>query len=176
MRYPGFSFQEMVNLVYDNNWQLYQVFSDALLIAIFWEETQFNNIAQEKGTAVGLGQVEPRELWTLKKYGVFTNAKNILNSPAHAVEVTSYYLRHLYESQSGTMKSRNVALRRYGGYYYDHAAWRLKTIGGWEACERALDSISTSSLAESPDEVMNALALARGFPKSDPNFRNILFP
>ena len=43
MRYPGFSFEEMVNLVYDNNCQLYQVFSDALLIAIFWEETQFNN-------------------------------------------------------------------------------------------------------------------------------------
>ena len=106
MRYPGFSFQEMVNLVYDNNWQLYQVFSDALLIAIFWEETQFNNIAQEKGTAVGLGQVEPRELWTLKKYGVFTNAKNILNSPAHAVEVTSYYLRHLYESQSSSKRGQ----------------------------------------------------------------------
>ena len=176
MNLPGYSFEDMAGLVYDNNWQLCEIFGDALLIAIFWEETQFNNIPQNKGTAVGFGQLEPAELWTLKKYGIFTNGKNILNDPAHSVEVTTYFLRHLYESQTGTTKSRSEALKRYAGYYYDHAGWRLKLIAGWELCERALKAIPTASWNDDPDAIMNALSLSRGFVKTDPGIRNRLFP
>ncbi len=176
MNQPGYSVDDMATLVYDNNWQLHQIFPDALLMAIFWEETQFNNIPQKNGTAVGFGQLEPGEMWTLKKYGIYTNGKNILNDPAHSVEVTTYYLRHLYESQQSKTRSRREALKRYAGYYFDFAAWRLKLIDGWEACERALDAIPFSSWASRPDAVMDALALSRGFQKNDPATRARLYP
>ncbi len=175
MKQPGYSFEAMAKLVFDNNWQLYDVFSDELLLAIFWEETQFNNIPQVKGTAVGFGQLEPAELWTLKKYGISTNAKNILNDPAHSVEVTTYYLRHLYESQKARPQTRAEALKRYAGYYYDRAGWRLKIIAGWEACERGLKAVR-GGWSDNPEAVMNALSLARGFEKSDPGMRKSLFP
>lgn len=175
-RKPGYTFQDMVSLVYDNNWQLYQVFSDALLIAIFWEETMFNNVPQEKGSAVGFGQVEPRELWTLKAYGITTSAKGILADPAHSVEVTATYLRHLYESQTRSSKSRYEALKRYAGYYWDKAAWRLDIIAGWDACCRSLEALPSGAWADHPDAVLNALAQARGFVKSDPTIRGALFP
>ena len=175
MKQPGYSFAAMARLVYDNNWQLYEIFSDELLLAIFWEETQFNNIPQLRGTAVGFGQVEPAELWTLKKYGVTTNAKNILNDPGHSVEVTAYYLRHLYESQKATPRTRGEALKRYSGYYYDRAAWRLNLIAGWEACERALKAIK-GERARDPQAVLAALSLARGIDKSDAKVCGALFP
>jgi len=174
MNKPGYSFQAMAKLVYDNNWQLYSVFTDELLMAIFWEETQFNNIPQLKGTAVGFGQVEPAELWTLKKYGVATSAKKILGDPAHSVEVTSYYLRHLYESQKASPKTRDEALRRYAGYYYDKAGWRLKIIAGWEACESGL--LALRGDWSNTGAVLNALALSRAFDKSDPTVRGALCP
>ncbi len=175
-RLPAFSFRQMENLVFNYNWELPAIFSDALLMAIFWEETQFNNMHQEHGTAVGLGQVEPAELWVLKKYGMSTNAKNILNSASHAVQVTSCYLRHLYESQSANPKSRYEALKRYAGYYWDKASWRLDLIRDWEACARALEDIKTTAKADSPEQVLSALSLARGFQKSDPAMRKALFP
>jgi hypothetical protein len=175
MKQPGYDFEAIAKLVYDHNWQLPTVFTDELLLSIFWEETQFNNIRQLKGTAVGFGQLEPAELWTLKPYGVITNAKNILNDPAHSVEVTSYFLRHLHESQKASPKSRGEALKRYAGYYFDHAAWRLKIIAGWEACERALQAIN-GSWRDNADAVMNALSQSRGFDKSDPAMRGALFP
>ena len=175
-RLPGFSFEERASLVYDNNRDYYQTFGDSLLIAIFWEETMFNNVAQEQGTAVGLGQIEPAELWTLKQYGITTNAKNILNSPAHAVKVTAAYLNHLYQSQTANPKRRSEALKRYAGYCWDKAAWRLTLIQGWEACAQALDNISAPVWSDNPEAVLNALALARGFSKSDPKIRAALFP
>jgi hypothetical protein len=175
MKQPGYAFVDMVKLVYDNNWQMYDVFTDELLLAIFWEETQFNNMPQVQGTAVGFGQLEPAELWTLKKYGIHTNAKNILNDPAHSVKVTTYYLRHLYESQKATPKTRAEALKRYAGWYFDHATWRLKVIAGWEACERALKGIK-GGWSSDPQAVLAALSLARGIDKSDAKVRGALFP
>ena len=175
MSKPGYTFDAIAKLVYDHHWQLHTMFTDALLLAIFWEETQFNNVPQLKGTAVGFGQVEPAELWTLRRYGIMTNAKNILNDPAHSVEVTSYYLRHLYESQQARPRSRSEALKRYAGYYYDRAAWRLKLIAGWEACERALLSIN-GRWSDEPEAVLSALAQSRSFEKTDPQMRNALFP
>ena len=174
MRVPSFSYQEICGLVSENNLQLFSMFTDELVIAICWEESLFNNVKQSSGSAVGLGQVEPAELWSLKKYGLSTNASRILASPAHAIEVVSYMLRHLYESQKRN-PTRYEALKRYGGYYYDKAAWRLEIIAGWEACERALLQIPSPSW-DSPGLVKDALALARSFPKDDPEYDGRLFP
>ena len=174
MKLPSFSYQEICNLVNDNHLQLYNIFTDELIVALCWEESLFNNTKQSGGSAVGLGQVEPGELWTLRKYGLNTNATAILANPGHAIEVVSYMLRHLYESQKSN-PSRYEALKRYGGYYYDKAAWRLKTINGWEACERGLQAIPSPSW-DYPDQVKDALFLARSFPKDDANYHSRLFP
>jgi hypothetical protein len=89
--------------------------------------------------------------------------------------VTSYYLRHLFESQKANPRTRSEALKRYAGYYYDHASWRLKLIAGWEACERALQAIN-GPWGDHPEAVMSALAQSRSFEKSDPAMRAALFP
>lgn len=175
MKKPGYSFPDMAQLVWDNNWQLYHVFPDELLLAIFWEETLFNNIAQPNGTAVGFGQVEPAELWKLKKYGISTSAKAVLNDPAHAVDVSACYLRHLYESQTAPTKSRYEALKRYAGWYFDKAAWRLKVIAGWEACEKALLAVG-GDWRSNAAAVTSALSLARGIDPADTAVRGLLFP
>ena len=107
--------------------------------------------------------------------GIMTNAKNILNDPAHSVEVTSYDLRYLYESQPAQPRSRSEALKRYAGYDYDRAAWRLKLIAGWQACERALLSIN-GRWSDEPEAVLSALAQSRSFGKTDPAVRSALFP
>jgi hypothetical protein len=174
-RIPAFSFQDMVDLAYANNMAMWQVFPDELVLAICWEETQFNNIPQDKGSAVGLGQVEPSELPKLHQYGVFQDRKSILNDPANAIEAVSYMLMHGYVSQKATSKSRREALKRYAGYYSDHAAWRLNTIAGWEACERALLAIPEPKFGY-PDQVLSALAFARSFKSVAPAVRAALFP
>ena len=53
---------EMVQLTYENN-DFKASFPDELLIAIFWEETLFQNIEQVKGAngQVGLGSVRFRK-------------------------------------------------------------------------------------------------------------------
>jgi len=174
-RIPAFSFQDMVDLAYANNMAMWQVFPDELVLAICWEETQFNNIPQDKGSAVGLGQVEPGELPKLRQYGVYLDRKAILNDPANAIEAVSYMLMHSYVSQTSTTKTRREALKRYAGYYSDHAAWRLNTIAGWEACEKALLAIPDPKFGY-PDQVLSALSHARGFKAVASSVRAALFP
>ena len=55
---PGKSYDEMKALIIRNHGLPY-AFSYELLIAIFWEESFFNNLKQDGGTAWGFGQVEP---------------------------------------------------------------------------------------------------------------------
>jgi len=172
---PAFSYYEIQCLVYANNTILPSIFTDELLTAIFWEEHLFNNTKQDgKGTAVGLGQVEPRELPNLRKYGIYVDAHSILSDPAQAVIASSYMLYHCYQSQTGS-KTRKEALRRYAGYYSDHAQWRLRTIAGWEQCERRL-SVIEEPKSNHPAEVMDALNCARGFAPYRSIYSSILFP
>jgi hypothetical protein len=64
---PGQSYLGMYHLIVTNRVQMYkEVFSPELIIGICWEETFFNNIKQEQGTAVGFGQTEPAEFWKLE--------------------------------------------------------------------------------------------------------------
>ena len=87
---------------------------------------------------------------------------------------TSYMLYHSYQSQTGG-KTRSEALKRYAGYYTDKAQWRLRTISGWEACERGLTTIAEPK-SNHPAEVLNALYHARVFSKKDTKYSDILFP
>lgn len=76
---PGCSFEYIWGLVQKNNGIIAPTaFTPELMIAIFWEESLFNNTAQVgSGTAVGYGQVEPAEFYRF-------NAKN-LQSPSAAM-------------------------------------------------------------------------------------------
>ncbi len=174
MKLPAFSYYDIQCLVYANNTVLWSVFTDELITAIFWEESLFNNTAQSGGTAVGLGQVEPRELPKLRTYGVYVDRQSVLSDPAQAVVATSYMLYHAYASQSGNA-TRKEALRRYAGYYYDYAQWRLKLIAGWEACENALIMIPDPK-SSYPTSVMNALYKARTFDRANSAYSSRLFP
>jgi hypothetical protein len=62
---PGNSFAYMRGLILKNNHLLSQLpFDPELVLAIFWEETLFNNIFQaDAGTGVGFGQTEPYEFY-----------------------------------------------------------------------------------------------------------------
>jgi hypothetical protein len=64
---PGKSYIDMYSLItYKRIHLLEDVFTDELIVGICWEETYFNNIKQDKGTAMGFGQVEPSDFWSLK--------------------------------------------------------------------------------------------------------------
>ena len=62
---PRKTLQEMVNLTEQNN-QYSQIIPDELMIAIFWEETTFQNIEQIRGAqgqvGLGFGQVQEDSL------------------------------------------------------------------------------------------------------------------
>lgn len=77
---PGCSFAYIWDLVQKNNGIIAPTpFTPELIVAIFWEESLFNNIAQvDSGTAVGYGQVEPAEFYRF-------NARN-LQSPSAAMK------------------------------------------------------------------------------------------
>jgi hypothetical protein len=88
--------KEMVNLTTKNN-PYSQSFPDELLIAIFWEETTFQNIEQIKGkkgeVGLGFGQVQENVLPLIKvrlhkafPRGLITQDDNM------SVEVASYAL------------------------------------------------------------------------------------
>ncbi len=70
-RKPGCSFAYIWGLIKKNeNMILPTGITPELVVAIFWEETFFNNVFQTDGTAIGYGQAEPFEFYRF-------NANNI---------------------------------------------------------------------------------------------------
>jgi len=101
---------EMISLTYDNN-PHYQYFPDELLIAIFWEETLFQNIVQFRGAegkkGLGFGQVQEDTLPLIKvRMGKSFPPGMITSNDAMSVEVASYALETLRRGfQSGSAES-----------------------------------------------------------------------
>ena len=67
LKLPGMPYEDMYDLIYQTRPQVASMFSIELFIAIFWEESLFNNVLQDKGTAWGFGQVEPAELYKVER-------------------------------------------------------------------------------------------------------------
>jgi hypothetical protein len=188
---PGKSFVQMFDLIYSNNFAR-PTFSDRLLIAIFWEETLFNNIFQiGGGTGVGFGQVEPAEFYKLKKYGVSLPPvrkegwKTYSTRPLkddESVKASAALLSHLH-SALGSVQS---ALEGYAGVQWARdnpsiakptANERLTIIGGWKACALKLEPcrpFREPTRAEEND-ILDALQMARGFAARREEFRSLLF-
>jgi hypothetical protein len=107
---PGKTLQEMVDLLEQNN-QFSQIIPDELMIAIFWEETMFQNIEQFQGlngqVGLGFGQVQEDSLPLIKVrlHKVFTRGL-ITQNENIAVEVACCYMETLRRGfKSGSVES-----------------------------------------------------------------------
>ncbi|MEZ5427754.1 MAG: hypothetical protein R2747_15905 [Pyrinomonadaceae bacterium] len=191
---PGRSFAYMANLLNLN----FQVLGPTpvgteLMLAIFWEETFFNNILQTgSGNAVGFGQTEPYEFYRFDANGKLSqlaaakgylvqnlpprNGKKLLGTldDYTSVRVACAMVRDLFERG---VRSKRSILNAYGGVGFkgpqpEHLAkegGREAIIQGMLNCEDALKN------ATGQDDVINALKKARDFNQDD-EFRKILFP
>ena len=101
---------EMIQLTHDNN-AFSNNFPDELLIAIFWEETLFQNIVQIRGAegkkGLGFGQVQEDTLPLIKVRMSRSFPKNMITADdAMSVEVASYALETFRRGmQSGSPMS-----------------------------------------------------------------------
>jgi hypothetical protein len=194
---PGKSFVKMFDLIYRNNIARKQ-FSDRLLIAIFWEESLFNNVFQGgAGTAVGFGQVEPAEFWKLKTYGLGLPPVREEIVKVKDQEIKKTYSRGSLSDEQAVksaaalldyvckLKSRETALRSYAGYFWAKdnasakptAAERLQIINNWEKCADALADVKPfkQPTRDEEDGILDALQIARPFQIRREEFRPMLF-
>jgi Transglycosylase SLT domain len=179
---PGTDVGTMTDLINDNGAQN-PLITDQLLMAIFWEESLFNNIKQIGGSAIGFGQMEPTELKRMNGAGnIQVDVSRILADPATSVDATAQMLDAL-----AWKLGKTEALRGYAGYYFKKdAAFRARRqliITGWLSCENGLLEISQNvlDLVDAPDATIEALKKARPFNPGSPaspgrTWGQILFP
>jgi hypothetical protein len=129
-----------------------------LLIAIFWEETRFENIVQiGGGPGVGFGQVEPLGVRLGCAFCGIIPAWNPADISPHkddqkAVQITALWLHRLFCSSkaANVEQKKEFALKAYTGWFEKPShfkgtleEWRRKRqaiIDGWTECERHLQS------------------------------------
>jgi len=193
---PGKSFEQMITLTMLNHGVPW-VFSTELMIAIFWEESLFNNVKQTGGSAWGFGQVEPAEFYKFeteqaKQRGYYIHGlprrqrvgdRTILLGTLtdnQSVKVASSALRHYYSTVN---KSKRGALYAYGGVNYKGNSSltkkkRISIINGWLDCEAHLQQIQDLiHWIGLEDHVIEALRMAKKFGASlEAEYREILFP
>jgi hypothetical protein len=174
-RWPGNDITTMDSLITFNNMADHPDVTGELIMAICWEESFFNNVKQQGGTAIGFGQMEPSEL---RKIRPDLSSADILGDPGLSIVAMSEMLDSLFNKIG-----RDSGLRGYAGYWFrSDADWRTKRqaiIDGWTACEQALQQIDAYEL--DPDATIEALKKARSFKPdapafSDSTWRDLLFP
>jgi len=150
--------------------------SRELVLAICWEESQFQNIPQDGGPAVGYGQLERdgRRIanqhftgnWSDFGEGGF-NAPAILASKETSIRAVSHSLAGLVQS----LGSQEAALKGYAGV--KSRPENAKLIPRWQACAAALKPLLGSGGAFDRPAVEEALRLAKWFDKSGPVYEHI---
>ena len=191
---PGRSYAYMAGLVGQNASVLDPTqFTKETMLSIFWEETFFNNIVQTgAGHAVGFGQTEPAEFYRFDANGSLSqlaktggylvynlprrNGKDLIGTldDYTAVRVACALVRDLFERG---VKSKRAILNAYGGVGFKGTQpAHLAKAGGREAIIQGMLNCESALLtATKPDEIINALKLARAFDQ-DAEFRKVLFP
>jgi hypothetical protein len=168
----GLSFYKMWDLVYEHHTDYYTIFTEELMMAVFWEESLFDNRRQIgwKAGAVGYGQVEPSSIWLANAWAKRDYAgdsswqpQDVLVSERKAVQVSGRLLARYYEH----FNSRQSALNAYAG------APNLSIPPRWLACENALLALGRSWVDSSADEPAIKAALKLAKPNSDPD---VAFP
>jgi hypothetical protein len=154
-------FSKMVQLVSVNPSRNPLVFTPALMLAIFWEETMFQNIKQWRGgPAVGFGQIEKSSIKLANQF-VSGNSnspfstESILSDDNVSVQASVALLDRYFSM----LKSKNAALMGYSGQ-------RQGIVNKWLSCETALQSLLINAFGWNQISVEEALRKARIFPTS----------
>lgn len=162
------SVPRMFLLVRDTHTQYTGVFAHELLLALCWEESQWQNIQQfDGGPAIGYGQLEKDGRRIANQHLTrnpsatesfpFSKAA-ILAVPEFSMSAISHCLAGLYER----LKSRSAVLNAYAGV---KARPENRTFPPkWEACANALSGFAKNPLFFTPESVEDALRKARSFP------------
>jgi hypothetical protein len=182
--FPGTDVATMSDLIFENNNSSSSFVTDHLVMAICWEESYFTNAKQQKGSAIGFGQMEPSELDRLNGTGdISVIVDQVLKDPGASIDAMAQVLDYLI-----IRLGKAGGLRGYAGYWSkSDAQWRggrQLIIDGWNACERALLNISGGNIMNvigDPDGTIAALRMAKGFnpdagTPSGPTWRELLFP
>jgi Putative peptidoglycan binding domain len=160
----------------------FQACSKELILAICWEESFFQNIAQVGGPAVGYGQLERDGRRIANQHftgdlsnfseGAF-NAPAILSSQQTSIRAISHCIAGLFDS----LGSQAAALNGYAGVRQRPA--NAVIPARWKACERELQDVLAPGVAFDPISFENALRKSREFETSGPIYDHIhgkLFP
>jgi hypothetical protein len=159
------------------------IFPPELQIAIFWEETKFQNIrqvngqGQEVGPAVGFGQVEPNGIRQVnQKFQTTFNVdgSDVRRNELQSVQLSSLMLAKLWEDQvQAVAKGRqlsNIGMMRHAALFnYAGAATRPQNAllpDKWLNCMRALQTLKLAAPplqlnAGQVPAIKKALALAK---------------
>jgi hypothetical protein len=150
-------------------------------MAIFWEETLFQNIAQPNWKGRGFGQVETTTIPDVNRaFSKNFTEQSILSDEKQSVEVAFLTLKML----SQRLKTRQSALEGYAGVWSKDAngKWvrdRKKTaiVSGWNGCENQLNSLGLVDTLNQSDlddfeisTIKKALSTARANSNPDDAF------
>lgn len=167
----------MLSLVNSFHTEQTGTFSKELILAICWEETFFQNIAQPGGPAVGYGQLESSGRRIANQHltgdpaageGAFSRS-GILGSPQLSISAISHCLAGLFERLGF---SKSAALNGYAGV--KDRPENAVIPPRWEACATALQgALAGSSGQFNPIDFEDALRRARTFDTSGPVYDHI---
>jgi hypothetical protein len=168
------SYDAMRNLILHNraSLQMITIFTPELLTAIFWEETQFENIKQRGGgPAVGFGQIERP---TIKDVNSFfkTNftPERILADDNASVQITSLRLSMLFQR----LHTKMAALHGYAGSASNPTNKVIPPR--WVDCETQLGAVH-AAVPQRPTYGTNADAIKRALRSAKPNSNpDLAFP
>ena len=187
------SFPDMLALATANHRQP-SPFPLQLLLAIFWEESLFKNVAQlGGGPGIGFGQVEKGQLFNLtqpraQQFGYFVPGVSTATTQvddATAVQISSCLLLHLFHHPTNTSPNKiDFALSGYAGVRAAAGtplppAKRLAIVAGWKTCALQLAMFplmngkvpvtADTFIPELEDSLMNCLKKARAFVPTAPD-------
>jgi peptidoglycan hydrolase-like protein with peptidoglycan-binding domain len=141
----------MLQLITSNQRKPGDPFTGQIHMAIFWEETLFNNMSQDGGgAAIGFGQVETPELDKLATQeardlgyfvqGVSSATRNV--SDDISVQISSCILLHLFyhSTAATTALKKDFAYNIYSGSRQD-------IVQRWRDCENSLLALPFSEYA-----------------------------
>ncbi|MCA8909825.1 MAG: hypothetical protein KDA49_03620 [Rhodospirillaceae bacterium] len=125
--------------------ETWSVFSDELIIGIFWEESTFRNRPQysktcdQVGPAFGFGQVEPAGFGPYKALTKnkppFSDLRQVITRDDWGAALSMRMLHYLYTENPGKREKMH-ALKSYGTAFGDPV--RIGKINGWLKCEEIL--------------------------------------
>ena len=146
------------------------IYTDELLIAIFWEESTFCNIREVRkgggfGPAVGFGQINDTEFWRFRECRKEQQTNMILGDPGYSVTFVGRFIYDLHKRLNG---NRQSVLKGYAGVNANPI--NIKAYNGWNACESILRQVHNKTF-KTPDghPIPNQAILRQALHAAKPN-------